>query len=187
LSYPVLVPNLTGLHSALEVGVKEIAVFTSPSEQFSQHNINCSVAESMDRLAKVIAEAKKHSLRVRGYLSCVLGCPYEGAMAPEKVAILAEQLFNLGCYEISLGDTIGVGTPQKAIDLLEKVALRIPRENLAVHFHDTYGQALANSYAALHWGIAVVDLKKLISVGQFITQVLGKKSQSKVSLASRPN
>lgn len=157
ISYPVLVPNLAGLQTALEVGVKEIAVFTSPSEKFCQHNINCSVAESIDRIAKVIAVARQKQVRIRGYLSCTLGCPYEGEISPHKVANLATVLFNLGCYEISLGDTIGVGTPHQAKMMLRQTAQRIPRENLAVHFHDTYGQALANIYAALECGIAVVD------------------------------
>lgn len=157
VSYPVLVPNLTGLQNALAVGVREIAVFTTPSQQFCQHNINCSVEESLDRIAKVIAIAKEKQLRVRGYLSCTLGCPYEGRIPPEQVAALAAQLFNLGCYEISLGDTIGVGTPQQAVQMLQAVGKNVPRENLAVHFHDTYGQALANIYAALEQGIAVLD------------------------------
>jgi hydroxymethylglutaryl-CoA lyase len=222
VQYPVLVPNLTGLQNALKVGVKEIAVFTTPSQQFCQHNINCSVEESMDRIARVIAAAQQHGLKVRGYLSCVLGCPYEGDIALEKVASLAQKLFNLGCYEISLGDTIGVGTPHQVIAMLKEVLKAIPSSNLAVHFHDTYGQALANIYAALECGIAVidssvaglggcpyakgttgnvasedvlymlnglgietgVDLVKLIAVGHFISEKLGRVSQSKVSKAT---
>jgi hydroxymethylglutaryl-CoA lyase len=157
ISYPVLVPNVIGLESALSVGVKEIAVFSTPSEQFSQRNTNCSVAESLEKIAEIIKIAKQHALRIRGYVSCVLGCPYEGEMAPQKVADLAEKLMVLGCYEISLGDTIGVGTPGKTKMMLETVMKKIPREKLAVHFHDTYGQALANIYVALQYGIAVVD------------------------------
>jgi len=157
VSYPVLVPNLSGLKQALDVKVKEIAVFTSPSETFCRHNINCSVKESIDTIANVIQLAKQHKVRVRGYLSCVLGCPYEGKMAPRKVAALAEQLFKLGCYEISLGDTIGVGTPLQVQRLLETVLKKVPLKYLAVHFHDTYGQALANIYAALALGIQTVD------------------------------
>ncbi len=157
VSYPVLVPNLKGLQKSLSGGVKEIAVFTSPSEQFNQHNINCSVEDSLNRIAELIAVAKKHRLRIRGYLSCVLGCPYEGEMKAEKVALLAERLIHLGCYEISLGDTIGVGTPKQVVQLLQQVTEKVPREKLAVHFHDTYGQALANIYAALECGLAVVD------------------------------
>ncbi len=155
--YPVLVPNLTGLQNAVAVGVKDIAVFTSPSQQFNQHNIHCSVEESLERIAQILAAAAKQGLRVRGYLSCVLGCPYEGKMAPQKVAALAEQLINLGCYEISLGDTIGVGTPLAVVQMLGAVIEKMPVEKLAVHFHDTYGQALANIYAALETGVAVID------------------------------
>lgn len=157
VQYPVLIPNLHGFEEALKVGVKEIAVFTTPSEKFSHKNTNCSVAESLARITAVIAQAKKHLIRVRGYLSCVLGCPYEGEMAPEKVAILAEKLFALGCFEISLGDTIGVGTPLKTQKLIEAVKEKIPTNAIAVHFHDTYGQALTNIYVALQNGIATVD------------------------------
>jgi isopropylmalate/homocitrate/citramalate synthase len=157
ISYSALVPNLRGLQAAMDVGVKEIAVFTSPSQQFCQHNINCSVEESLDHIAKVVAVAKNKKLRIRGYLSCVLGCPYEGEMPAEKVAHLAELLFNLGCAEISLGDTIGVGTALKVQELLEKTAQKLPLDKLAVHFHDTYGQALVNIYAALESGISIID------------------------------
>lgn len=221
INYPVLIPNLKGLEAALAVGVKEIAVFTTSSEQFSQHNTNCSVAESMQRITEVVKLAKQHNVRVRAYLSCVLGCPYEGEMAPEKVAVLAGQLFKMGCYEISLGDTIGVGTPIKTQRLLESVSQVVPIKHLAVHFHDTYGLALVNIYAALEKGVAVVDssvaglggcpyakgasgnvatedvvyflqglgiesgvdLPKLIAVGRFISKELGRRPQSKVSLA----
>lgn len=157
IHYPVLIPNLKGLESALTVGVREIAVFSTPSEAFSKHNTNCSVAESMKRVADVIEFAKKHQLRIRGYISCVLGCPYEGEIAPAKVAILAGALYEMGCEEISLGDTIGVGVPSKTKQLLETVAKEVNVKHLAVHFHDTYGQALANIYAALEMGVAVVD------------------------------
>jgi hydroxymethylglutaryl-CoA lyase len=157
LAYPVLVPNLAGFKKALAVGVKEIAVFTTPSEQFSQHNTNSSVSESITRIAELMPLAKQHSVSVRGYISCVLGCPYEGDIAPSAVLRIAEQLLELGCYEISLGDTIGVGTPTKTQTLLETITAKIPVEKLAVHFHDTYGQALANIYVALANGVHVID------------------------------
>ena len=157
VSYPVLVPNLKGLESALLAGVKDIAVFTTPSETFCQRNINSSVSDSIKTISDVISLAKKNNIRVRGYLSCVLGCPYEGEISPDAVARLAEQLIQLGCYEISLGDTIGVGTPIKTQCLLETVKRKAPVEKLAVHFHDTYGQALVNIYAALEMGVAVID------------------------------
>lgn len=155
--YPVLVPNLAGLEGALACGVEEIAVFASASELFSQKNINCSVAESLERFAAVIAVAQKHRVKVRGYLSCVLGCPYEGKVAPATVARVAARLLELGCYEISLGDTIGVGTPGQAQTLIDVVAAQVPVEKLAAHFHDTYGQALTNIFAVLERGVAVVD------------------------------
>lgn len=157
VSYPVLIPNPKGLENALSVGVKDIALFSTPSEKFSQHNTHCSVAESLQRMAEVIAIAKQHKLNIRGYLSCVLGCPYEGDIAPQKVAALAKQVYDMGCDEISLGDTIGTGTPLKTQRLIEAVAKHVPIEKLAVHFHDTYGQALANIYAALSLGVAIVD------------------------------
>lgn len=157
ISYPVLVPNLQGCENAIASGAKEIAVFTTPSETFCKKNINCTVEESLQKIAEVTTLAKKHSIKIRGYLSCVLGCPYEGEISPDKVAALAEKLIALGCYEISLGDTIGVGTALKTKNLLETVIKKIPCEKLAVHFHDTYGQALANIYVALEQGIAVID------------------------------
>lgn len=157
IAYPVLIPNVKGLEAALEVGVKDIALFSTPSEQFSMRNTNATVAESLQRMQEVIKVAKQNQLNVRGYISCVLGCPYEGDMAPEKVAKLAEQFIAMGCYEISLGDTIGVGTPLKTHLLLDAVLNVVPVEKLAVHFHDTYGQALANIYVALEKGIAVID------------------------------
>jgi hydroxymethylglutaryl-CoA lyase len=155
--YPVLVPNMKGFENALSVGVKEIAVFTTPSETFCMRNTNCNVADSLKNIAEVIAAAIQHQIPVRGYLSCVLGCPYEGDITPQAVAELAEKLMTLGCYEISLGDTIGVGTPGKTKMMLEAVMMKVPAAQLAVHFHDTYGQALANIYAALQCGIATVD------------------------------
>jgi hydroxymethylglutaryl-CoA lyase len=157
VSYPVLVPNMKGYEAAVAAEAEEIAVFAAASEQFSRRNINCSIAESIDRLAPVAAAARKDGIRVRGYVSCVLGCPYEGAVAPTKVVDVSARLFELGCYEVSLGDTIGVGTAGKARAMIEVVAAKLPRERLAVHFHDTYGQALANILAALECGIAVVD------------------------------
>jgi hydroxymethylglutaryl-CoA lyase len=157
VSYPVLVPNLKGLEGALAAKVDEIAVFGAASESFSQRNINCSIAESLERFAPVVAQARGHGLRVRGYVSCVLGCPYEGDVAIAAVVDVSAKLFAMGCYEISLGDTIGVGTPGKAQAMVDAVAASIPREKLAVHFHDTWGQALANIHACLERGIATVD------------------------------
>jgi len=156
-TYPVLVPNRKGLEAALAAGATEIAVFGSASETFSQRNINCSIAQSLERFAEVAASALPRGLRIRGYVSCVAGCPYEGAVALEKVAQVAGSLQDLGCYEVSLGDTIGVATAGQIHNLIRRVAERVPREQLAVHFHDTYGQALANILAALEEGISVVD------------------------------
>ena len=155
--YSVLTPNLKGFENALAAGVDEVAVFGAASESFSQKNINCSIAESLERFLPVMEAAKQHQIPVRGYVSTVLGCPYEGDIAPEQVAKVAKALAELGCYEISLGDTIGVGTPLKAKRMLEAVAAEVPIEKLAAHFHDTYGQALANLYAVLEEGIAVID------------------------------
>ncbi len=157
VSYPVLVPNMKGLEAALASKVEEIAIFGAASETFSRKNINCSIAESLERFAPVAEGARRHGLKVRGYVSCVLGCPYEGEIAPAAVAEVSARLATLGCYEISLGDTIGVGTPGKAVAMIAAVAARVPRERLAVHFHDTYGQAVANILACLELGIAVVD------------------------------
>ena len=145
--YPVLTPNLKGLEAALAARCDEVAVFVAASETFSQKNINCSVAESLDRARPVVAAAKAHGLRVRGYISCVLGCPYEGNVDPGKVADVADALHRLGAYEVSLGDTIGTGTAGKAQTLIRTVSERVPIEFLAGHFHDTYGQALTNLYA----------------------------------------
>jgi len=156
VSYPVLVPNVKGLEKAVEVGVKEIAVFGAASETFSQKNINCSIDESLKRFQEVFDAAKKHNLKIRGYVSCVLGCPYEGDIAPEKVNYVAEKLYEMGCYEISLGDTIGVGTPEKTHKLFQTIK-NIPKENLAAHFHDTYDKAIENLLAALEEGISIID------------------------------
>ena len=153
----VLVPNLRGAQSAIESGVREIAIFGAASEAFSQKNINCSISESLDRFRPVCELAQRHTIRIRGYLSCVLGCPYQGAVDPRGVAELARELIEMGCYEVSLGDTIGVGTPLKARELIETVSGYVPIERLAVHFHDTYGQALANIFAALEQGVHTVD------------------------------
>ena len=157
VSYPVLVPNMQGFHAAREAGAREIAVFAAASESFSQKNINCSIAESLDRFRSVVDAAKQNNISVRGYVSCVLGCPYEGEITPAAVTRVAAALFNMGCYEISLGDTIGVGTPGRAQTLVDAVAIEVPREHLAGHFHDTYGQALANILACMERGIATFD------------------------------
>jgi hydroxymethylglutaryl-CoA lyase len=157
VSYPALVPGMQGFEAAVAAGVEEIAVFGAASEAFSQRNINCSIAQSLERFAPVIAAAKQRKIKVRGYVSCVLGCPYQGDVAPETVAEVAHTLLKMGCYEISLGDTIGFATPAKAQAMVRQVAARVPRWRLAVHFHDTYGQALANILAVLDLGISVVD------------------------------
>ena len=157
ITYPVLVPNMRGFEAALAAGAREVAVFAAASESFSQRNINCSIAESLERFAPIFAAAAAANVRVRGYVSCALGCPYEGEVNPAKVADVAAALFEGGCYEISLGDTIGVGTPNRTTDLIETVARRVPLDRLAGHFHDTYGQALANIYAALLAGVHVFD------------------------------
>jgi hydroxymethylglutaryl-CoA lyase len=155
--YTALTPNLRGLEAAIDAQVDEVAIFGAASESFSQKNINCSIDESLERFLPVIELAKKHQIPVRGYVSCVLGCPYEGHIAPYKVAQVSQQLIDMGCYEISLGDTIGVGTPVKTQQMLDVVLTNIPQNTLAVHFHDTYGQALANILIALQKGISVVD------------------------------
>ena len=155
--YPVLVPNRKGLEAALAAGVQEIAVFGAASETFTQRNINCSIAESLDRFRPVCEQALAAGLRVRGYVSCVLGCPYEGEVPVARVTEVAAALNAMGCAEVSLGDTIGVGTPLKAQAMLKAVNEAVPMERLAVHFHDTYGQALANILACLELGVATVD------------------------------
>ncbi|WP_441241909.1 hydroxymethylglutaryl-CoA lyase [Tardiphaga sp. 768_D3_N2_1] len=155
--FHVLVPNEKGYEGAKAVGAKVIAVFASASEGFSRANINCSVAESIERFKPVIERARADGIRVRGYVSCVLGCPYDGDVAPQAVVDVSKTLFDLGCYEVSLGDTIGVGTPSKARQMLRAVAGSVPMPKLAMHFHDTYGQALANLYAGMEEGCRVVD------------------------------
>lgn len=155
--YPVLVPNIKGYDRARAVGADEIAVFTAASEAFNRKNINCSISESLERFAPVLEKARADNVRVRGYVSTVLGCPYQGEVPVAEVVRVAEALHEAGCAEISLGDTIGVGTPKKARVMFEAVAASIPAEQLAVHFHDTYGQALANIYACLDAGVRVVD------------------------------
>jgi hydroxymethylglutaryl-CoA lyase len=155
--YCVLTPNLQGVEAALAAGAQEVAVFGAASETFSQRNIHCSIDESLRRFEQVTQAAQRAGVPVRGYVSCVLGCPYEGPIAPAAVARVAGALHELGCYEISLGDTIGVGTPGSLLPMLEAVARRVPVAQLAGHFHDTYGQGLANVYAALQFGVAVFD------------------------------
>ena len=157
VTYPVLTPNLKGFERALEAGVTEVAVFGSASEAFSQKNINCSISESVERFRPVLEAAQKNNVRVRGYISCVLGCPYQGEVPLENVVNLAEKMLEMGCYEISLGDTIGIGTPLQAKKMVETVAKKVPVSNLALHFHDTRGQALANIYACLELGVSVID------------------------------
>jgi len=155
--FHVLVPNEKGYEAARAAGAKVIAVFGSASEGFSRANINCSVAESIGRFKPVIARARADGIKVRGYISCVLGCPYDGEIKPQAVADVAKILWDLGCYEVSLGDTIGVGTPKKARELIRTVAGHVPMAHLAMHFHDTYGQALANLYAGMEEGARVID------------------------------
>ena len=157
VTYPVLTPNLKGLEAALATGVTEVAVFAAASEAFSQKNINCSISESIERFVPVIESAREHGVAVRGYVSTVVGCPYQGDVPPEKVAEVSKALFDLGCYEISLGDTIGVGTPLKVQTMLAEVSKAVPMDKLAGHFHNTYGMAIANIYASLQMGMAVFD------------------------------
>jgi hydroxymethylglutaryl-CoA lyase len=157
VSYPVLVPNLKGLEAAMVAGVEEIAVFGAATEAFSHRNINCSIAQSLDRFAPVCKAALDAGLKVRGYMSVVLGCPFEGDVKPEAVAEISERLVQMGCYEVSLGDTIGVGTPGKTQRMIEAVARRVPIEKLGGHYHDTFGQALANIFASLEMGMATFD------------------------------
>ncbi len=221
VTYAALAPNLRGFEDALAAGVKEVAVFAAASESFSQRNINCSISESLDRFLPIMEAARLHGISVRGYVSCVLGCPYEGDIAPKQVAAVANELFAMGCYEVSLGDTIGTGTPGATRTLFDVVAGQIPRGKLAGHFHDTYGQALANIYASLLEGIHVfdssvaglggcpyakgatgnvasedvvyllhglgietgIDLDKLITAGQRISDILGRANGSRVAKA----
>ncbi len=155
--YSALVPNLIGLERAINVHIDEVAVFTAASEAFTQKNINCTIQESLERFIPVLNLAKEKNLKVRGYVSCTLGCPYQGFVAPQAVADVAKKLFDMGCYEISLGDTIGVGTVNKVNLMLDAVMQVVPFDALAIHFHDTYGQALINIYAALQKGIHIID------------------------------
>ena len=155
--YGALAPNMRGFEDAVAAGVKEVAVFAAASEAFSQRNINCSISESLARFVPIIEAARQHGISVRGYVSCVLGCPYEGQVSAQQVAQVANELYAMGCYEVSLGDTIGTGTPTATRTLFEAVTAYVPREKLAGHFHDTYGQALVNIYASLQEGIAVFD------------------------------
>ncbi|WP_192507719.1 hydroxymethylglutaryl-CoA lyase [Pseudoalteromonas aurantia] len=152
-----LTPNLRGAQAALSANVKEFAIFTAASETFTQKNINCSIEQSIERFKDVVQLAQQHGIKVRGYVSCVLGCPYEGDIEPEAVLKVCKQLLALGCYEISLGDTVGVGTPNKVKSVISLLLQHIPIDKLAVHFHDTYGQALANIHSALELGIATID------------------------------
>ena len=153
----MLVPNEKGYEAARAAGAKVIAVFASASEGFSRANINCTVAESIERFRPVVARARADGIKVRGYISCVLGCPFDGEVKPQAVVDVAQTLSDLGCYEVSLGDTIGVGTPLKAKNLLRAVAGHVPMAKLAMHFHDTYGQALANLYAGMEEGCRVIN------------------------------
>lgn len=221
IAYPVLTPNLKGFESALKAGAEEVAVFGAASDAFSLKNVNCTAAESIERFRPVLEAAKKNNVKVRGYVSTVVGCPYQGAIKPIEVVKVVEALYNLGCYEISLGDTIGVGTPGTMRKMLDEVVRAVPADKLAVHCHDTYGQALSNILTSLEYGISVVDasvsglggcpyargasgnaatedvvymlhgmgietginLEKLISVGRYICEQLGRQSESKVNRA----
>ena len=222
VSYPVLTPNMKGFEKALEADAKEIAVFSAASEAFTQKNTNCSIEESINRFRPVLEEAKVNNIPVRGYISCVLGCPYQGNVAVGDVVNLAAKMTEMGCFQISLGDTIGVGTPVHAKRMVQKVSEKVPVSKLALHFHDTRGQALANIYACLELGVTVIDasvaglggcpyakgatgnvatedvvfmlhgmdidtgidLNKLIETGRFISGVLGRLPQSRVSVAA---
>ena len=157
VSYSVLVPNMKGYEAARQAKVGEVAIFAAASESFSRRNINCSIAESIDRFAPVAEAARRDGVKVRGYVSCVIDCPYEGPVAPAAVADVASRLLALGCYEVSLGDTVGTGTAGRVEAMIDEVAARVPVARLAAHFHDTYGQAVANILAALGKGIAAVD------------------------------
>ena len=157
IRYPVLTPNMKGFEMAIDSGAKEVAIFAAASETFSQKNINCSIDESIERFKPILEASKIQNIPVRGYVSCVLGCPYEGTIQPKAVAEVSDRLYQMGCYEISLGDTIGKGNPKSAQQLITAISDKIPLENIAVHFHDTYGQALANILAVLEMGISTVD------------------------------
>ena len=221
VSYPVLAPNLKGLEAAIAAGATEVAVFGAASEAFSQKNINCSVAESLERFRPMVEVAAAAGVKVRGYVSCVLGCPYQGEVAPQTVAEVAWALYKMGCYEISLGDTIGAGTPEKTKVMIEAVAKHVPLKKIAGHYHDTYGMAIANIYASLQSGVAIfdssvaglggcpyaagasgnvasedvvhllnglgiqsgVDLTELIRTGAWISEQLGRQTNSRVARA----
>ena len=157
VSYPVLTPNLQGFEAAVAAGADHVAVFAAASEAFSKKNINCSIAESIDRFLPVMAAAREAGVKVRGYVSCVIACPYEGVVAPAKVAEVSQRLADIGCYEVSLGDTIGVGTPASVMRMLEAVATRLPVDRLAGHYHDTWGMAVANVHASLQFGLRCFD------------------------------
>ena len=157
VGYPVLAPNMKGFEAALAAGAKEVAVFGAASESFSRRNINCSIAESLERFRPIVEAAKGADVKVRGYISCVLGCPYEGDVAPLAVAGVAQALVEMGCHEISLGDTIGTGTPERTRAMIKAVARQVPLKKLAGHFHDTFGMAVANIYASLQMGIGIFD------------------------------
>lgn len=157
VSYPSLTPNMRGFDAAMEAGVTEVAIFGAASESFSMKNINCTISESLDRFAPIMDAARERGISVRGYVSCVLGCPYEGKIEPQAVADVSSRLLEMGCYEISLGDTVGVGTAEETKRLIEAVSVNVPVDKLAGHFHDTYGQALANIYAAMEMGVSVFD------------------------------
>ena len=157
ITYAALTPNVKGFEAAIDAKADEVAIFGAASEAFSQKNINCSIEESLQRFEPIMQAAKAANIPVRGYVSCVVGCPYDGFIEPEQVAMVAEKLYNMGCYEISLGDTIGVGTPASVAKMIQAVNTHVPMNKLAVHFHDTYGQALTNIYTALQAGVMVVD------------------------------
>ncbi len=157
VSYPVLTPNLKGFEAARAAGATEVAVFGAASEAFSKKNINCSIAESLERFRPVVDAAIAANIRVRGYISCVVGCPYQGDVKPQLVAEVARALYDMGCYEVSLGDTVGVGTPGKTQAMIEACTKHVPADRLAGHYHDTYGQALANIYASMELGVATFD------------------------------
>lgn len=155
--YPVLTPNLQGFDAAIQAGATEVAIFAAASESFSRKNINCSIAESLKRFEPILSVASSLEIKVRGYVSCVVGCPYEGAIDPQKTAEVAKALYDMGCYEVSLGDTIGVGNPTSISRMIETCVRQVPIEHLAGHYHDTYGMAIANIYASLQKGMAVFD------------------------------
>ncbi|KAM8937536.1 3-hydroxymethyl-3-methylglutaryl-CoA lyase, cytoplasmic isoform 2-T2 [Lycaon pictus] len=178
--YPVLTPNLQGFHRAVAAGATEISVFGAASESFSKRNINCSIEESMEKFEEVVKSARHMNIPARGYVSCALGCPYEGNITPQKVTEVSKKLYGMGCYEISLGDTTGVGTPGSMKRMLESVMKEIPSSALAVHCHDTYGQALANILTALQG----VNLYKVMEAGDFICKAVNKTTNSKVAQAS---